>query len=150
MSCAPCTKVKAACKPFDADKTCAKARAETVQRLKAKKTKQQMDAEWKAEVSRKLEDLSELWGLRKDIWRIAVALEKLAGIENQESEEDQFSWLEFEGDEMEVQRSKKKGKQKEERTDKAEEEEEIREQKEENRMEVFQGHNGPSLEGYLR
>jgi len=51
---------------------------------------------------------------------------------------------------MEVQRSKKKGKQKEERTDKAEEEEEIREQKEENRMEVFQGHNGPSLEGYLR
>jgi len=33
------------------------------------------------EVSRKLEDLSELWGLRKDVWRIAVALEKLAGIE---------------------------------------------------------------------
>jgi len=38
--------------------------------------------EWKAEVVRKLEDLSELWELRKDIWRITVALEKLTGLES--------------------------------------------------------------------
>ena len=41
-----------------------------------------MDMEWKAEVLRKLEDLSKLWGVRKDVQRIAVALEKLAGIES--------------------------------------------------------------------
>jgi len=41
--------------------------------------KQQTDAEWKAEILRKLKDLSELRGLRKDVWRIMVALEKLAG-----------------------------------------------------------------------
>jgi len=45
-----------------------------------------MNAEWKAQVSRKLEELNELQGLRKDIWRIVVALEKLAGIESQDSE----------------------------------------------------------------
>jgi len=36
----------------------------------------------KIEVSRKLKELSELQGLRKDIQRIVVALEKLAGIES--------------------------------------------------------------------
>jgi len=44
-SCAPCTKAKAAYKPFDTDKTWAKARMEAVQRFQARKTKQQMDAE---------------------------------------------------------------------------------------------------------
>jgi len=32
MSCAPCTKAKAACKPFDADRAWAKARVEAVWR----------------------------------------------------------------------------------------------------------------------
>jgi len=41
--------------------------------------------EWKVQVSRKLEELNELRGLRKDVRRIAVALEKLAGIESQDS-----------------------------------------------------------------
>ena len=50
-----------------------------VQRSKARRLKQQTDAEWKAEILRKLKDLSELRGLRKDVWRIMVALEKLAG-----------------------------------------------------------------------
>ena len=59
-SCAPCAKAKAACKPFDADRARAKARAETIRRSQTRKVKQQMDAEWKAEVSRKLEELSEL------------------------------------------------------------------------------------------
>jgi len=51
-----------------------------LQRSRARKTKQQMDAEWKLDVARKLDSLSELHGLRKDVWRIAVALEKLASI----------------------------------------------------------------------
>jgi len=55
-------------------------RAEAVWRSQARKMKQQTDTKWKAEVSKKLEDLSELQGLRKDIWRIVVVLEKLAGI----------------------------------------------------------------------
>jgi len=67
MSCAPCAKAKAACKPFDADKARAKAKAEMVQKSKVRKVKQQTDAEWKTEISRKLEDLSELRGLRKDV-----------------------------------------------------------------------------------
>ena len=59
-SCAPCSKAKAACKPFDADRARAKTRAETIQRSQARKMKQQTDTEWKAEVLRKLEELSEL------------------------------------------------------------------------------------------
>jgi len=49
-----------------------------------------MDMEWKTEILRKLEDLSELQGLRKDVQRITVALEKLAGIEGQDSDEEQY------------------------------------------------------------
>ena len=79
-SCTPCAKAKVACKPFNTKKARAKAKAETTRRSKARKMKQQTDAEWKVEVSRKLEDLGELQGLRKDVQRIAVALEKLAGI----------------------------------------------------------------------
>jgi len=42
---------------------------------------------------RKLEDLSELQGLRKEVWKIVVALEKLAGIKGQDSKEEQFSCI---------------------------------------------------------
>jgi len=56
-------------------------------RSNARKAKQQMDAEWKAEILRKLDSLSELSGMRKDIQRIAVALEKLASIEGEDSDE---------------------------------------------------------------
>ena len=42
-SCTPCAKAKASCKPFDTDKTHAKARAKAVWRSKVRKTKQQMD-----------------------------------------------------------------------------------------------------------
>jgi len=62
-----------------------------------------MDAEWKAEVLRKLDGLGELRDLRKDMQRIAVALEKLAGIEVQDSNEELLSWLESEGEVTEVQ-----------------------------------------------
>ena len=141
-SCAPCAKAKAACKPFDADRARAKAKAETARRSNARKVKQQTDTEWKAEILRKLDGLSELSGLRKDIWRIAVALEKLAGMEGEDSNEERISWLESEGELTEVQGSGEKGKQKEERLVGAEEEEEVGGQEEENGMEgVEEGSN---------
>jgi len=87
-SCAPCAKAKAACKPFDVDRARAKAKAETARRFNARKAKQQMDTKWKAEILRKLDGLSELSGLRKDIRRIAVVLEKLAGMESEDSDKE--------------------------------------------------------------
>ena len=107
-----------------------------------------MDMEWKAKVSRKLEDLSKLRGLRKDVQRIAVALEKLAGIESQDSEEEQFSSLESKGKKMEMQGNKEKGKQKKKRIDRVEKKE-IGGQKERNRMEsVEEGSSSFSLVAY--
>jgi len=103
-------------------------------RSKARKTKQQMDTEWKAEVLQKLEGLDKLRGLRKDIWRIVVALERLASIESQDSNEEQISWLESEGEVTEVQRSIEKGKQREQRLNRVVEKE-VRGQKEDNEME---------------
>jgi len=91
--------------------------------------------EWKVKILRKLDGLSELSSMRKDIRRIAVALEKLTGMEGEDSDEEQISWLESEGELREVQESKEKGKQKEERVDGAEEGEENRGQEEKNRME---------------
>ena len=81
-SCAPCAKAKAACKPFDADRARAKAKAETARRSNARKAKQQTDTEWKAEILRKLD------GLRKNVQRIAVALEKLAGMGGEDSDKE--------------------------------------------------------------
>jgi len=104
--------------------------------------KQQMDVEWKAEVSRKLEDLGELQGLRKDVRRIVVALEKLAGIEGQDSDEELLSWPESEGEVTEVQGGKEKGKQREERLDGENKKEETERQEENNKMEgVEEGSN---------
>ena len=136
-SCAPCARAKAACKPFDAERARAKARAETVRRSRARKVKQQTDAEWKSEVSRKLEDLGELRELSKNVWRIAVVLEKLAGIEGNDSNKEHISWPESEGELMEVKGSKGKGKQREERLDGENEEKEMeaKEQEEDNGME---------------
>jgi len=92
-------------------------------------------------ISRKLEGLSELNRLRKDVRRIVVALEKLAGTESQDSKEELLSWLESEGEEMEVPGSKEKGKQKEEMIDGMEEKEEVREQEEENGIEDIEEGN---------
>jgi len=64
-----------------------------------------------------------------------VALEKLASIKSQDTEKEQFSWPKSKGEKMKVQKSKEKGKQREERIDRAEEKEEVRGQKEKNRME---------------
>jgi len=98
---------------------------------------------------RKLEDLSKLSGLRKDVQRIAVALEKLAGIEGQDSNEKLLSWPEFKREEMEIQGSKKKGKQKKKRIDGVEEEAQVRGQEEENGMKgVKEGSSSFSLVVY--
>ena len=68
-----------------------------------------MDVEWKAEVLRKLDSLDKLQGLRKDVRRVVVALEKLAGIKSQDSDEELLSWPESEGEVTEVQGGKEKG-----------------------------------------
>jgi len=135
-SCAPCTKAKAACKPFDTKRARAKTKAKAARRSKVRKTKQQTEAEWKMEVLRKLDSLGELQGLRKDMRRIAVALERLAGIESPDSNEELLSWLESEGEITEVPGVKEKGKQREERLDGENEEKEleVREQEENNGM----------------
>jgi len=67
--------------------------------------------------------------------RIAVALEKLAGIESQDSNEELLSWLESEGEVTEIQGGKEKGKQREERLDGEDKEEEMERQEEDNEME---------------
>jgi len=64
-----------------------------------------------------------------------VILEKLAGIGGQDSEEKQILWLEFEGEEIEVQKSTEKGKQREQRIDGAEEEGKVEGQEKEDAME---------------
>jgi len=112
-----------------------KVKAEMARRLKARRAKQQTDAEWKAEVLRKLDGLGKLQGLRKDVHRIAVALEKLAGIEVQDSDEELLSWPESEGEVTEVQGGKEKKNQREERLDGEDKEEETERQKEYNKME---------------
>ena len=81
-------------------------------------------------------------GLRKDIRRIAVALEKLAGMEGKDSDEEQISWPESKGELMKIQGSREKGKQKEEKVDGVEEEEETRRQEEENGMEGVEEGDG--------
>ena len=57
--------------------------------------------------------MNKLWGLRKDVWKIVVAIEKLAGIESQNSKKGQFLWPVSEEEETEVQKSSEKGKQRE-------------------------------------
>jgi len=108
-----------------------------------------MDAEWKAEVLRKLDGFGELRGLRKDVRRIAAALEKLADIKVHDSDEELLSWPESEGEVTEVQGNKKKGKQREERLDGEDKEEEMGEQEENNKMEgVEEGSTRLSLVAY--
>jgi len=125
-----------------------KARAETARRSKARRTKQQTDVEWKAEVLRKLDGLGELRGLRKGVRRIVVALEKLAGIAGQDSDKELLARLESERDITEVQRDKEKRKQSEERLD-GENEKEMGRQEKDNEMEsVEKGDSGFSPVAY--
>jgi len=72
--------------------------------------------------------LDELSGLRKDVWRIIVALEALASIEGQDSNEELISWPESEGEETEVQENREKGEWREQKIDGMKEDENGREQ----------------------
>jgi len=87
--------------------------------------------------------------LRRDVWRIAVALERLAGIEGQDSDEELILWSESEGEVTEVQGGKEKGKQRKERSDGEDKEEGMERQEENNKMEgVEQGSSRYSLVAY--
>ena len=77
-----------------------------------------MDAEWKEQVLEKLGKVDELV---VQVWRVVDALEKLAGIESQNSDEGQISWPKSKREETEVQKSTKKRKQREQRSGGAEE-----------------------------
>ena len=79
-----------------------------------------------------------------------MALEKLAGIEGQDSKEEQFSWPESEGEETEVQESTEKRKQREQRSDGVKEEGEVEGQEEKNAMKgVEERSSGFSLVAYF-
>ena len=96
-----------------------------------------------------MEGLDELSGLRKDVQRIAVALEKLAGIKGQDSDEELLSWPESKGELTEVQGGKEKRKQREERLDREDEEKEMERQEKDNEMEgVEEGGGSFSLVAY--
>ena len=77
-----------------------------------------MDTEWKEQVLEKLGKVDELV---VQVWRVVDALEKLAGIESQNSDEGQISWPKSKREETEVQKSTKKRKQREQRSSGAEE-----------------------------
>ena len=71
-----------------------------------------------------------------------MALEKLAGIESQDSDEKQISWPESEGEETEVQESTEKEKQREQRSGGAKDEGQVEGQKEEDAMEGVEEESG--------
>ena len=74
-----------------------------------------------------------------------MALERLAGIESQDSDEEQISWPESDGEETEVQESTEKEKQREQRSSGAEDEGEVEGQEEEDAIEgVEEGSGGHS------
>ena len=91
---------------------------------------------------RKLDSLGELQGLRKDVRRIAVALEKLAGIDGQDSNEELLSRPESEGEITEIQGDKEKRKQREERLGGEDEEKEMGRQEKDNEMEGMEERDG--------
>ena len=96
-----------------------------------------------------MEKLGKVDELVVQVQRVADALEKLASIESQDSDEGEISWLESEGEETEVQESTEKRKQREQRSGGAEDEGEVEGQKKEDAMEdVEEGSGGLSLVAY--
>jgi len=107
MSCSSCARAKAACKLFDADGAQRKAKDETARRAQARKTKQQTDTEWKEQVLKKLGKVDELV---IQVWRVADALDRIAGMRSKTPEDDIISWLESRGEEIETLERMDKGK----------------------------------------
>jgi len=91
---------------------------------------------------RKLDSLGELQSLRKDVRRIAVVLEKLAGIEGQDSNEELLSRPESKGEITKVQGNKEKRKQREKRLGGEDEEKKMGRQKEDNEIEGMEERDG--------
>ena len=117
-----------------------------MRRAQARKTKQQMDAEWKEQVLEKLGKVNELV---IQVRRIADALERIGGIRLKTLEDDIISWLESGGEETKVVDRIDKGKQREQSLDGTEEEGEVKEQEEKDAMEgVEEGSGGLSLVVY--
>jgi len=83
-------------------------------------------------VLKKLEKVDELV---VQVWRVADALEKMAGMRSKTLEDDLISWPESGGEETETLERIDKGKQREQSSDGVEEQEEIEEQEDENAME---------------
>ena len=81
---------------------------------------------------KKLEKVDELV---VQVWRVADALEKMAGMRSKTLEDDLISWPESGGEETETLERIDKGKQREQSSDGVEEQEEIEEQEDENAME---------------
>jgi len=66
-----------------------------------------MDAEWKEQVLEKLGKVDELV---VQVWRVADALERMAGVRSKTPEDDIISWPESGGEEMETVERMDKGK----------------------------------------
>jgi len=146
MSCFPCVKAKAACRPFDADRAWRKVKEETARRAQARKTKQQMDVEWKEQV---LEKLGKVDKLVVQVQRVADALERIAGMRSKTLEDNLISWLESREEETETVERMDKGKERKQSSDGVEEEGEVEGQEEEDAMEdVEEGSSGFSLVAY--
>jgi len=128
----PCARAKAACKPFDADGARRKAKEETARRAQARKTKQRTDAEWKEQVLEKLRKVDELV---VQVWRVADALERMAGVRSKTPEDDLISWPESGGEETETLERIDKRKQREQSSDGAKEVGEVEGQEEKDAME---------------
>jgi len=114
MSCSPCTRAKAACKPFDADGAQRKAKEKMVRRAQVRRTKQRTDAEWKEQMLEKLGKVNELV---VQVQRIADALERIAGMRSKTLEDNIISWLESRGEKMETVERLDKGKQRAQSSD---------------------------------
>jgi len=146
MSCSPCARAKAACKPFDTNGAQRKAKEETARRAQARETKQRTDAEWKEQV---LEKLGKMDVLIVQVRRVADALERMAGVRSKTPEDDIISWPESGGEETETVERLDKGKQREQSSDRAEEEGEVEEQEDKNAIKgVEEGSSGLSPVAY--
>jgi len=79
------------------------------------------------------------------VWRVADALERIAGMRSMTPEDDVISWPESGGEEIETVERIDKGRQREQSSDGAEEEGEVEGQEEEDVMEgVEEGSGGLS------
>jgi len=128
------------------DRAWRKAKEEMARRAQARKTKQQMDSEWKEQVLEKLGKVDELV---VQVQRVTDALERMAGMRPKTPEDDLISWPESGGEETETLERVDKGKQREQSSDRVEEAGEGEEQEKEDTMEgVEEGSSGHSSVAY--